>query len=96
MTNQTFHKRLYEVTLNEGWRGGDLSALLDKYAPNMYRKTMYGSNEVTVQFLQQLPKFRKWAKANGITWITKVEQDDALWNCPYALDTPECNRYIDT
>ena len=79
MCNKTFHNRMYEISLNESFYGGEFWKILDRFAPKMwYRCSLYPCNEVDVEFARRLPEFRKWAKAQGITWF-KTWEEREMW-----------------
>lgn len=42
------------------------------------RCSLYSCNEVDVEFARRLPEFRKWAKAQGITWF-KTWEEREMW-----------------
>lgn len=87
MTNATYHKRLNEISLNEGLRGGEFWEILDTFAPKMYYfRPMYGCNEVSGEFISRLPEFRKWMKARGLRWFRTWEEREEWFESDEPLD----------
>ncbi len=80
MSNKTFWSRMHEASLNEEVYSGEFWEILDRFAPGMYYMTMYGNNQVSAEFVQRLPEFRKWAKANNVRWFRSWEEREAWYN----------------